>query len=118
MRQLGGSVGIAISATLVQRFTAIHRADLIANVTQYSEVARERLGAIVARLIATGTPAPLANAKALAIVDGQVTRQALMLSFEQLFLLFGACFVLSLPLLLLMHKSKGMPGGAGAGAAH
>src|SRR5881396_2789521 len=118
MRQLGGSVGIAISATLVQRFTAIHRGDLIANVTQYSEVARERLGAIVARLIATGTPAPLANVKALAIVDGQVTRQALMLSFEQLFLLFGACFVLSLPLLLLMHKSKGMPGGAGAGAAH
>src|SRR5436190_1510279 len=118
MRQLGGSVGIAVSATLVQRFTAIHRGDLIANVTQYSEVARERLGAIVTRLIATGTPAPLANAKALAIVDGQVTRQALMLSFEQLFLLFGACFVLSLPLLLLMHKSKGMPGGAGAGAAH
>jgi len=114
MRQLGGSVGIAISATLVQRFTAIHRGDLIANVTQYSEVARERLSAIVTRLIATGTPAPLANAKALAIVDGQVTRQALMLSFEQLFLLFGAVFVLSLPLLLLMHKSKAMPGGAAA----
>src|SRR6267378_1722472 len=114
MRQLGGSVGIAISATLVQRFTATHRGDLIANVTQYSEVARERLSAIVARLIATGTPAPLADAKALAILDGQVTRQALMLSFEQLFLLFGACFLLSLPLLLLMHNSKGMPGGAAA----
>src|SRR6267143_1650595 len=114
MRQLGGSIGIAISATLVQRFTAIHRGDLIANVTQYSEVARERLSAIVARLIATGTPAPLADAKALEILDGQVTRQALMLSFEQLFLLFAAVFVLSLPLLLLMHKSKGMPGGGGA----
>src|SRR3989441_10582229 len=35
MRQLGGSVGIALSATLLQRFTAIHRADLAANVTQY-----------------------------------------------------------------------------------
>jgi DHA2 family multidrug resistance protein len=99
---------------LVQRFTAIHRADLIANVTQYSEAARERLSAIVAMLIARGTPAPLADAKALAIVNSQVTRQALMLSFEQLFLLFGACFVLSLPLLLLMHKSKAMPGGAAA----
>src|SRR5437899_6524341 len=43
LRQLGGSVGIAISATLVQRFTAIHRADLIANVTAFSEVTRERL---------------------------------------------------------------------------
>ncbi len=30
MRQLGGSVGIALSATLVQRFQAIHRVDLIA----------------------------------------------------------------------------------------
>jgi len=114
MRQLGGSVGIAISATLVQRFTAIHRADLIANVTQFSEVTRERLAGIMARLIATGTPAPLAESKALMVLNGQVTRQAMMLSFEQLFLLFGACFVLSLPLLLLMHKSKGMPGGGAA----
>jgi DHA2 family multidrug resistance protein len=115
MRQLGGSVGIAVSATLLQRFQAIHRADLIANVTPYSEAARERLGGIVNALVAQGTPPPLADSKALMILNGQVTRQALMLSFEQLFLLFGACFVLSLPLLLLMHKSKGMPGG---GAAH
>ena len=54
------------------------------------------------------------DAKALAVVNVQVTRQALMLSFEQLFLLFGACFVLSLPLLLLMHKSKSLPGGGAA----
>src|SRR5437667_12622638 len=64
MRQLGGSVGIAISATLVQRFTAIHRADLIANVTQYSEVTRERLAGILTRLVATGPPASLAESKA------------------------------------------------------
>src|SRR5207247_2415680 len=89
LRQLGGSVGIAVSATLVQRFTAIHRADLIANVTQYSEATRERLGGIMARVVATGTPAPLAQSKALMVLNGQVTRQALMLSFEQLFLLFG-----------------------------
>ena len=75
---------------------------------------RERLAGIMTRLVATGTPAPLAESKALMVLNGQVTRQAMMLSFEQLFLLFGACFVLSLPLLLLMHKSKGMPGGAAA----
>ena len=113
MRQLGGSVGIAVSATLLQRFAAINRAELAANVTQFSEATRERLGGITATLIAKGTPPGLADAKALAILDGQVTKQAMMLSFEHLFLLFGACFVLSLPLLLVMHKSKGMPGGAG-----
>src|SRR3989440_5068129 len=114
MRQLGGSVGIAISATLVQRFTAIHRADLIANVTQFSEVTRERLAGIMARLIATGTPAPLAESKALMVLNGQVTRQAMMLSFEQLFLLFGACFLLSLPLFVLMHRGQGVAGGTAA----
>src|SRR2546427_10994087 len=65
MRQLGGSVGIAVSATLVQRFTAIHRAALIPNAPAFSEVTRERLGGIVARLVATGTPAPLAESEAL-----------------------------------------------------
>jgi MFS transporter, DHA2 family, multidrug resistance protein len=113
MRQLGGSVGIAISATLVQRFEHIHRAALIAHVTQFSEATRARLNGIMATLVAQGTPAPLAETKALKILDGLVTKQALMLSFEQLFLLFGASFVLSLPLLLLMHKGKAMPGGAG-----
>jgi len=117
MRQLGGSVGIALSATLLQRFTAIHRADLAANVTQYSEATRERIAAITQTLIGRGELPALAQTKAIGFVNGIVTRQAMMLSFEQLFLLFGAAFVLSLPLLLLMHRSRG-PAAAGAGGAH
>src|SRR5436190_942531 len=116
MRQLGGSVGIALSATLLQRFTAIHRADLAANVTPYAEATRERLAAITNALIARGDVPALAQTKAVGFLNGIVTKQAMMLSFEQLFLLFGVVFVLSLALLPLMHKSKGMPG-AGA-AAH
>src|SRR2546427_503466 len=115
MRQLGGSVGIALSATLLQRFTSIHRADLAANVTQYSEAARERVAAITQALIGRGDLPALAQTKAIGFVNGIVTTQAMMLSFEQLFLLFGAAFVLSLPLLLLMHRSRGP---AAAGAAH
>jgi len=115
MRQLGGSVGIALSATLVQRFTTIHRADLAANVTQYAEATRERLGAITQALVARGELPALAETKAIGFLNGIVTTQARVLSFEQLFLLFGTIFVLSLPLLLLMHRSRGMPG---AGAAH
>ncbi len=117
MRQLGGSVGIALSATLLQRFTAIHKADLAANVTVYAAATQERLAAITNALIARGDAPALASTKAIGVLNGIVTQQALMLSFEQLFLLFGSAFVLSLPLLLLMHKSKGGPGG-GAGGAH
>ncbi|HKB55822.1 MAG TPA: DHA2 family efflux MFS transporter permease subunit, partial [Ramlibacter sp.] len=111
MRQLGGSVGIALSATLVQRFTAVHRADLLADVTQYSTVTAQRLAGIQAHLVATGTPAPMAHQQALAVLNGLVGRQALMLSFEQLFLLFGAAFVLSLPLLLGLRPRKKVSAG-------
>src|SRR2546430_15801509 len=113
MRQLGGSVGIALSATLLQRFQAIHRVDLIAYVTPYAEAARERLALIQGRLAAVGTPPGLVEAKALKILDLQVTKQAMMLSFEQLFLLFAAVFVLALPPLPLLHKKKGVAGRGG-----
>ena len=116
MRQLGGSVGIALSATLLQRFTAIHRADLAAHVTPFAEATRERMAMITQALVARGDAPVIAQTKAIGFLNGIVTRQALMLSFEQLFLLFGTAFVLSLPLLLLMHRNKGAPG-AGA-AAH
>jgi MFS transporter, DHA2 family, multidrug resistance protein len=114
-RQLGGSVGIALSATLVTRFANIHRADLMADVTLYSAATRERLAMLTHGLAAQGVPATLLQTKAVAILNGVVQKQALMLSFEQLFLLFGAVFLLSLPLLLLMRGSRGGPGG---GMAH
>ena len=107
MRQLGGSIGIALSATLLQRFTAIHRADLAANVTPYAEATRERIAAITQALVARGDLPAVAQTKAIGFLNGIVTREAMMLSFEQLFLLFGIAFVLSLPLLLLMHRTKG-----------
>jgi DHA2 family multidrug resistance protein len=118
MRQLGGSVGIALSATLLQRFTAIHRADLAANITPYAEATRERIAAITQALVGRGDVPAIAQTKAIGFVNGIVTKQAMMLSFEQLFLLFGIAFVLSLPLLLLMHRSKGIPGGGAAERAH
>ena len=115
MRQLGGSVGIALSATLLQRFTAIHRADLAANVTPYAEATRERIAMISNALIARGDLPAIAQTKAIGFLNGIVTREAMMLSFEQLFLMFGWAFALGLPLLLFMRKGKGFQGG---GADH
>jgi DHA2 family multidrug resistance protein len=115
MRQLGGSIGIALSATLLTRFEVQNRAVLADNVTRYSEVTRERLFGLQHMLIGQGTPAALVEGKALALLNGQVLRQAMMISYEQLFLLFSGAFLLALPLLLLMNRGKGFQGG---GAAH
>ena len=88
----------------------------MASVTPYAEATRERLAQITNALIARGDVPAIAQTKAIGFLNGVVTQQAMMLSFEQLFLLFGAVFVFSLLLLPLLHKAKRMPG-AGA-AAH
>jgi hypothetical protein len=51
------------------------------------------------------------------MLDLAVSKQATMLAFERIFLLFGLVFLLALPLLLLMRRRVG-GGGVGAEAAH
>jgi DHA2 family multidrug resistance protein len=114
MRQLGGSIGIALSATTLQRLQTLHRSQLAEHVTRASFATQERLAALSAGLVARGVPQGQAETRAIEIVNLQVTRQAMMLSFEQLFLLFGWAFALGLPLLLWMRKGKGFQGGDAA----
>jgi DHA2 family multidrug resistance protein len=114
-RQLGGSIGIALSATTLARLEAIHKSELADHITRYSAATQERLTALVSGFVARGVDPSQAELQAIAALNGQVTRQAMMLSFEQLFLLFGWSFALGLPLLLFMRKGKGFTGG---GAAH
>ncbi len=115
MRQLGGSIGIALSATTLGRLESIHHARLAEHVSLYSDATRARFDGIVHTLVARGATVAEAGAKAVAVLDGMVRRQAMMMSFEQLFLLFGWGFAIALPLLLLMRDASGSKSG---GAVH
>ena len=114
-RQLGGSVGIALGATLLPRLTSEARGVLAENVTRYGEVARERLAAMTQALIARGVPAGMAELRAIRQIDLAVGRQATMLALERIFAVFGVVFLLGLPLLLLMRRGRGP---APSGMAH
>jgi DHA2 family multidrug resistance protein len=114
-RQLGGSVGIALGATLLPRLTSEARGVLAENVTRYGEVARERLAAITQAMIARGAPPQVAELRAIRMLDLAVTRQATMLALERIFAVFGVVFLLGLPLLLLMRRGRGP---APTGPAH
>ncbi|HNH36460.1 MAG TPA: DHA2 family efflux MFS transporter permease subunit [Rhodocyclaceae bacterium] len=105
-RQLGGSVGIAASATLFVQWQQANRGELIRHVTEGSAQAAERLARLKALVISHGTPEALAQAKALRILEGQVVKQASMLAFERLFLAFGVAMALALPLLLLIRRGR------------
>ncbi len=111
MRQLGGSVGIAASATLFVQLQERNRGELLGHISIYSDAAVLRLAQLKALVLAHGTPETLAQAKALLLLNGQVLRQASMLSFERLFLYYGIAMLVALPLLLLMRRTRFARGG-------
>ncbi len=113
-RQLGGSLGIAISATLLSRFTAQSRALLAEHVIANDAGALSRLNGITSALIAKGSTALTARQQALMIMDRQLQGQASVLAFSKLYLLSGIALCLSLPLLLLFRSGKSRGLGPGA----
>jgi DHA2 family multidrug resistance protein len=115
-RQLGGSLGIAISATLLSRFTAQSRALLAEHVVKGDPLATARVDGIARALVAKGMNALVAKQQALMIIDRQLQGQASVLAFSKLYMLSGIALMASLPLLLLFRSGKSR--GLGPGATH
>jgi DHA2 family multidrug resistance protein len=106
LRQIGGSVGLAAFATLLSRYSTIAKASLAAHVTPYDPGAASRLAGIASALAARGLDPATAQAAAPAALAAQVARQAMVLSFEKLFLLAGILFLAILPLLAFLKVDR------------
>lgn len=105
-RQLGGSLGIAIMATLLTRFTTIAKTTLTQHVTTTDPQSLGRLHAFTQAMIARGSSPIVAHQQALAIMDHQITAQASVLGFSKIYLLSGLLLLSSLPLLFFFHTGK------------
>jgi DHA2 family multidrug resistance protein len=106
MRQLGGSLGIAIMATLLARFTAVQKSLLSEHVGAFDFATQQRVDAITSGLLAKGMNAVSAHQQALAILDRQIQAQASVLAFSRIYLLSGLVLVGALPLLLLFRTGR------------
>ena len=106
MRNIGGSIGIATTGTLLSRHTQATTNMLGANVSMYSPAARATFMAVRAGFIASGSDPATANSRAMAAMFGMVQRQASMVSFVSIFQLLGFLFFALLPLILLMKRPK------------
>jgi DHA2 family multidrug resistance protein len=113
-RQLGGSLGIAISATLLGRFTAQSRALLAEHIVNGDPTTIARVEMLTRGLTSRGVNAIVAKQQALAVLDRQLQGQASVLAFSKLYLLSGLALVCSLPLLFLFRSGKSRGLGPGA----
>ena len=111
MRNIGGSMGIAVSTTLLYRHGQEHRNLLGAHLTPFDLPARAFLAALRARFMAAGADFVTATQRAEAVAFGLIGRQASMLAFVEVFRILGLLFVALVPLVLLMRSPRrGSPG--------
>ena len=107
LRQVGGSMGLALMATLMTRFATRVRGSMIANVTMSRPAVAARVAATQRMLGGRGMPSAAAQMTAAQLIDFQVRQQALVIAFERLFLICGIAFLCVLPLVFFLRMPKG-----------
>jgi DHA2 family multidrug resistance protein len=104
IRQIGGSLGLAAFATLINRYMTQARGSLSAHVSIGSTLAYQRLAGMQQLLTSHGLDAESAKQTSYRALNGIVMQQATVLTFEKLFLLAGILFLLVLPLLAFLKS--------------
>src|SRR4051812_19818799 len=84
MRNIGGSVGIAVTATILQRQRQTVGAMLGTNITAYDPTTQSMFAQIRNGMIAAGADAVTATQRTYAILHGMLLQQASMVSFVML----------------------------------
>jgi len=107
IRQLGGSFGVALIATFIDRRNVYHRSTLVEHISQYEPVARQRIQQFTASFMASGSSTGEAQAKAYKLLDLTIMKQTYLMSYTDAFYIVGVFFLLCIPLLFLTRHNNG-----------
>ena len=114
LRNEGGSVGIAVSATVLARHAQAHHARLGEHVTSWGLAtqgwladARRGLSAV------SGLDPESARALSVGLLQGTLTRQAVTKAYVDVFWMLTWAFVLFLPFILMLSRGDGKAAGGG-----
>ena len=111
-RQLGGSFGIAVLGTLIDRQGRVHRAYLSEHLSPLDPLTRERAGSLQAFFGAHGLDPTSALDAAHRTLSHLLDVQSLSLAFEDAYRFIGMACVLTLPLIYFLGRGAPVPLGA------
>ncbi len=110
IRQLGGSVGIALINVFLSYKNAEIRGTMIGYVNQYDENSSGRIGGMIQNFVSQGYSQEQAEAMAYKMMDGLVFKQQALVSYNQGFFMVGCLILVCIPVVFLIRYKKG--GGA------
>jgi DHA2 family multidrug resistance protein len=105
LRNEGGSVGIAVCTTILAQRAQFHHARLAEQVTPFNGLLQHQAAALAQGLFPRAGQAPTAVAQLGAgLLGAEVTRQAYLMSFVDVFAFLAAVLALAIPFVLLMRQ--------------
>jgi len=105
VRQVFGSIGIAVAVTLLNRGWNTQRAILTENVTRFNDISSQWFGTLSGAMISRGVDPVTGQSLALRILDGEIMRQAGMLTYNSIFFLAMWLFLFAVPFAFIMKRT-------------
>jgi len=108
-RNLGGSVGLAVIGTFIDRRNSLHASRLGEAVDANSTLVQARVAASTASHLSQMGDVALAKLQALKEIALQIQQQASVMTFSETFYVLGVAMLLCIPLALLLKTPKAGP---------
>ena len=106
LRNVGGSVGIAVTTTLLAQRSQFHQATLVSHVTPWDPETRSRLAQWASYFATQGSDAFTAERQAVAMLYRETVAQAQLLAYADDFWLLATMFALVPLFLPLMRRIR------------
>ncbi len=110
MRNLGGSIGIAMLSTMIDRREHFHFSVLAEAMTQNATLTQSRLAAMTRAMQAHVVDPLAAQAQALSLIAGEARREAYVMAYSDAFWIIGVGLIISLAAIALLKKPQKAPG--------
>jgi len=106
VRQLGGSIGIALITTFINIDTTKHYSYLSENITATDPATQERVHMLTGAFVSKGFDLQSATRTAYNMISRSITGQATFLTYKDLFIDLGFFFLILIPLLVMFRDKK------------
>jgi len=106
LRNIGGSIGVAASSTLLSNRAQFHQFRLVEKIDAMDPGIRSALGDFSHYLFSQGVPGSLTQKMALGGMYGRVVREAMMMAFNDAFYIMFLCTLAVVPLVFLFRKTE------------
>jgi DHA2 family multidrug resistance protein len=106
IRQLGGSVGIALINVYLTHANASIRGDMIGYINHYRDAVSERIQMLVQTFVSKGYSLTEAEAMANQTMDIALTKQQTIVAYNHGFFAIGCLILVCIPVVLLVRYSK------------